>query len=171
MIEILIFHEQVIVETVKEFCPSLVASLIDEKAQDTSSPSLLLVSANCPSSLKQNTDNITNYNHQHQDNLKHLSYTLALHREHLSHRNFFIAGKDGPEEPVPARKADAQPPKVVMVFSGQGAQWPQMGLELLREDPEFRNDISVMNDVLKSSENPPAWSLEGKITVPADPYR
>ncbi|KAK4675952.1 Type I Iterative PKS [Podospora pseudoanserina] len=157
-------NAHVIVETVKEFCPSLVASLIDENAQDTSSPSLLLVSANCPSSLKQNTDNITNYNHQHQDNLKHLSYTLALHREHLNHRSFVIAGKDGPEEPVPARKADAQPPKVVMVFSGQGAQWPQMGLELLREDPEFRNDISVMNDVLQSSENPPAWSLEDELS-------
>jgi acyl transferase domain-containing protein len=55
-------------------------------------------------------------------------------------------------------EAPAQSLKVVMVFTGQGAQWPQMGADLIIQDPDFKADIAIMNDVLQRLKNPAAWS-------------
>ncbi|KAJ8066769.1 hypothetical protein OCU04_004157 [Sclerotinia nivalis] len=49
-----------------------------------------------------------------------------------------------------------------MVFSGQGAQWPEMGRDILLKDPEFRKDIAEMGQILQSLIHPPSWTLAGK---------
>jgi acyl transferase domain-containing protein len=49
-----------------------------------------------------------------------------------------------------------------MIFSGQGAQWPEMGKDLIQIDPRFREDIRAMDDILQSLNYPPDWKIDGK---------
>jgi hypothetical protein len=53
-------------------------------------------------------------------------------------------------------------PAVIMIFSGQGAQWPAMGRALMLTDSNFRNDMLRMAQVLKRLSHPPYWTLTGK---------
>lgn len=54
-----------------------------------------------------------------------------------------------------------------MVFSGQGAQWPQMGHDLLTSLPGFKEDVLAMDDILQSlEERRPTWTAIGKFTSP-----
>lgn len=65
------------------------------------------------------------------------------------------------ETSSPAR-APSSAPGVVMVFNGQGAQWPEMGKQLFETDAYFREDVLKMNDILKSLIHPPSWNLQGQ---------
>jgi acyl transferase domain-containing protein len=98
----------------------------------------------------------------HPKAIKDLAYTLAFHRERLPFRTYLIANEKSDNEASPPLKAPAQTPHIVMVFSGQGAQWPQMGFELIQFDPLFRQDIEEMDQLLQSLQFPPSWSMKGR---------
>lgn len=53
-------------------------------------------------------------------------------------------------------------PDLVMVFSGQGAQWSTMGKELVLSNLDFRRDIEAIDSILQSLYHPPAWNIEGQ---------
>ena len=48
-----------------------------------------------------------------------------------------------------------------MIFSGQGAQWAQMGNEMIHGNPEFRADIEKMDSILQGLKYPPSWTIMG----------
>lgn len=80
--------------------------------------------------------------------LKNLAFTLAKRRTHLEHRTFAIASlpSDLTESltsglPAAAR-AQRHGDNLVLVFTGQGAQWPSMGRELFM-NPVFRQSIDL----------------------------
>lgn len=50
-----------------------------------------------------------------------------------------------------------------MIFSGQGAQWPEMGRELILQAPNFREDIREMDNTLQTLTHRPEWTIEGEI--------
>lgn len=52
-------------------------------------------------------------------------------------------------------------PGILGVFTGQGAQWPAMGRELLGSSPLFRKTIEECETVLRAlpEDDAPAWSL------------
>lgn len=85
-----------------------------------------------------------------------------MHREHLPHRAYVIL--DGATVIETSRQwkilSDALP--LVMIFSGQGAQWPEMAKELIEGDPAFRTDLLNMDAVLKKLSFPPTWNIIGK---------
>jgi len=130
------------------------------------SPQLLVLSANTQESLKKHRTNIQEYIIAHPERVSDLSYTLSQRREHLPHRTFFIAGKDTLTDASPFSKASGIVPPITMIFSGQGAQWPEMGRELIETDPEFREDIMAMDDILRSFKHPPSWTIESKFHIP-----
>ncbi|KXX75271.1 Lovastatin diketide synthase LovF [Madurella mycetomatis] len=87
--------------------------------------------------------------------LENLAYTLALRRTHLEHRTFAIASSlpeltERLSKGLPAAtRSQRHGDNLVMVFTGQGAQWPAMGRELF-ENPIFRQSIDVSHSHLKA---------------------
>ncbi|SMQ54923.1 unnamed protein product [Zymoseptoria tritici ST99CH_3D7] len=115
------------------------------------SPQLLLFTANTKNSLERLVEQYRTWVGQNPDSVCDLAYTLARRREHLRHRAFAIV-KNGALEPVSApvdTKAGRKPSKVIMVFTGQGAQWPQMGRELLQSNKTFRSTIESLDRYLQ----------------------
>lgn len=45
---------------------------------------------------------------------------------------------------------------------GQGAQWPQMGLQLMDSFPVFLRSIRAMDDILLSVREGSGWGIEGQ---------
>lgn len=104
--------------------------------------------------------------------LQDLSHTLASKRTHHAWRAFAIANspgalKDGLREiPKPTRAKSE--PRLAWVFTGQGAQWPAMGVELMVY-PIFRESILAADRYLNDLGC--LWSLSCKsLQLPEDRY-
>ncbi|KAH7357484.1 reducing polyketide synthase [Pyrenochaeta sp. MPI-SDFR-AT-0127] len=88
--------------------------------------------------------------------MANLAHTLSVAKSELSWRAAFVADSaaelqdklaNNPGEN--ARRADRQePPRIGFVFTGQGAQWANMGVELL-EKPVFSDSVSLSAQFLQ----------------------
>jgi acyl transferase domain-containing protein len=132
----------------------------DTAIQKTSE--LLVFSGNTQASLQRLIERYKEYLAAHPERLSDLSYTLALRREHLPHRAFAVVSDSFIVNPSQFTKVPSTSSHMTMIFSGQGAQWPQMGKQLIKDDPDFRKDIADMNDVLHGLEQFPPWDIESK---------
>lgn len=96
-----------------------------------------------------------------------LAYTRALYRKTMSHKAYALL-QDGKfaEEFSNLKSSRSVAPQIVMVFTGQGAQWAGMGRELIHQYPAFRQDLEAMEAILNTLSHPPEWSLIGKLTIP-----
>ena len=129
-----------------------------------SGPQLLLFSANSAASLTRQVDAFKQYTAEHPEHENNVAYTLALRREKLPHKTFAILqGGEFIETPIPTKKP-ASSLSIAMIFSGQGAQWPGMGRELILSSPSFRQDIIRMDNALQGLRIPPTWSIIGTFT-------
>ena len=127
-------------------------------------PYLLLFSAHDKQTLKRIIEAYggiaDNYN------LLDLSYTLANRRTHFQSRGIVVAShaniknvfKDNLNEFIFAEKKKT--PSIGFVFTGQGAQWPRMGAELMTYYPSFLRSIRYLDMALGDLEDPPDWTLE-----------
>ncbi|KAK0385887.1 hypothetical protein NLU13_7064 [Sarocladium strictum] len=132
------------------------------------SPRLLVCTANQPASVREATRNLQRYISVHPGSRNHMledmAYTLGARREHFAHRSFAVANSFSlsPDfsEPV---KAPKQSPDIVFVFTGQGAQWPKMGVDLITDFPAALHDVEAMDEALSKLEHPPSWTIEGEL--------
>ncbi|KAJ3955154.1 hypothetical protein N0V92_008317 [Colletotrichum tropicale] len=130
----------------------------------TSEPQLLLFSANSSESLKKMTETYQSFVQNNAEKLDQIAYTLANGREHHSYRSFAIASKGGSISPSVSSRAPQQAPKIVMVFTGQGAQWPAMGSELLQQDNSvFRSTIRRLDGYLQDALGSSEFSIEKEL--------
>lgn len=109
-----------------------------------------------------------------------LAYTLSDHRSRHYQRAFAVVGASPteklssiivPEAAVFGKRA-ATAPKVGFVFTGQGAQWPQMGRELLTLFPTTAGlAVDLMDHTLQGlpAEVRPAWTLRAELSEPRSP--
>lgn len=125
-------------------------------------PQLLVFSANSQDGLRRLVSNYQEYIKLHPERLPDLAYTLSQRREHLPHRAFSVTGNGSDAEVSSFAKAPGSMPQISLIFSGQGAQWPEMGRDLIKSDPRFREDIMAMDDILQSLKYPPEWTIESK---------
>ncbi|KAI1811887.1 beta-ketoacyl synthase domain-containing protein [Poronia punctata] len=58
--------------------------------------------------------------------------------------------------------------EILGVFTGQGAQWPSMGVTLLRQNEIYRGSIRTLDKHLQNCPHPPTWSLEEIIMTVTD---
>lgn len=108
-------------------------------------------------------ENHQSYHLSNPNSLLDMSYSLATRREALSHRAFVVT--DGIDDWVPIsspRPAPRTPSMLFYVFSGQGAQWAQMGKELIKNVPAFRTSLEAMDQSLHKLVDGPTWHLIGK---------
>lgn len=114
-----------------------------------------LVSGHTEPALRIQAERLYKHIHSqvHQDNLANLAYSLATTRSHFRKRVALMAeGKTEllaklssicrPDSDALQPNHAAEVPKVAMVFTGQGSQWPGMGRDLSMIYPVFREAIS-----------------------------
>lgn len=136
---------------------------------------LLPFSATSEESLTARVEDMNSLDLDHVSILD-LAYTLCLRRSHLRERGTMVVTREDLQNGLKAEDLQklAMPPidspsNYAFVFTGQGAQWPQMCKELFDEFQVFRNSIAEMDAVLRSLPNAPTWTireaiLEGKET-------
>ncbi|KAF2844391.1 ketoacyl-synt-domain-containing protein [Plenodomus tracheiphilus IPT5] len=140
----------------------------DEEA-DMTAPKLLVFSANEPSSLMSYAKTLSNHllNPTVSIDMDHLAYTLSDRRSMLYYRAFTITQLKKPSltaDDLVTGKQAPSPPRIGFVFTGQGAQWSQMGAELVSNFAIARRTIGELDEALKSLPEPPAWTLLEELT-------
>ena len=107
---------------------------------DSPRPYIVVLSANESSSLRAGIQSLSDHfiNPRVKASLPDLAYTLSERRTKFWHRAFVTTHNtefdDRPDDWILSKKS-SQTPTVGFVFTGQGAQWPQMGKDLLRFFP------------------------------------
>lgn len=98
-----------------------------------------------------------------------MCYSLAVKRDVLAHRAFCVT--DGIEdwEQSAVSSGKKGPASLIFVFTGQGAQWAQMGKSLIQNIPSFRDSIQKMDAFLQTLPDPPSWKLIGTAATPPHP--
>ncbi|RYP64884.1 hypothetical protein DL771_008561 [Monosporascus sp. 5C6A] len=126
----------------------------DENQQAESLPTVLVLSANDQQSLEKYIQSLSAHliNPSVSLNVGDLAFTL----NHIKlHDAQFTYGK-----PASSR------PKIGFVFSGQGSQWPQMGLDLIAAFPTARRVILQLDNVLQKLPDRPSWTLLEELIEP-----
>ncbi|MEH1767276.1 MAG: beta-ketoacyl synthase N-terminal-like domain-containing protein [Nostoc sp.] len=120
---------------------------------------LLLLSAKTTTALETTTANLVAHLHQHPDlQLADVAYTLQVGRRDFDHRRMVVChNQDDAVEALTSQDAQRvftyhhKPTHrpVVFMFSGQGAQYVDMGRELYEVEPTFRKYVDICADILQ----------------------
>ncbi|KAL4973127.1 thiolase-like protein [Aspergillus desertorum] len=152
------------------------ASFIDSPKSTraaSNTPHLLLFSANTPASLKTMDEKYEAFLERSPDLLPDVAYTLANKREHLPYRTYAVRTSDKitlPAPPPSTKAPQSRDTSLVMVFTGQDAQWPRMGYEILRSksNPVFCNTIASLDKALQElGPLAPSWTVDEELRKPA----
>jgi acyl transferase domain-containing protein len=113
-------------------------------------PQLLILSAKTPGALEAATDRLAAYL-QGDDvaDLADVAYTLQIGRRPFTHRRALVCGRRDGAAALRARDPNvvlngsplSADRTVVLLCSGQGSQYPDMGLGLYRSEPTFRQQL------------------------------
>ncbi|KAK0130497.1 hypothetical protein ONS96_001016 [Cadophora gregata f. sp. sojae] len=130
-------------------------------------PRLLVFSAKHPQALTRMIADHQSFHISNPDSLADMSYSLAMKREVLSHCAFCVTdGEDSWEPSVMHQRSERQAPQLAFAFTGQGAQWAQMGAKLLTNVEVFRKSIEELDTLLSTVPEPPAWKLSDLLSAP-----
>ncbi|GAP86891.1 putative acyl transferase acyl hydrolase lysophospholipase [Rosellinia necatrix] len=137
-----------------------------------SPPRLLVLSANDHGSLKRMMRGLSSQllSPSTSVTLDDLAYTLSERRSRLYYRAFSVQKTtDFPAESFTTGKVFRQGVRIGFVFTGQGAQWPAMGRDLLSTFPTAKKIVKGLDEVLAGLPEPPSWSLVSALTDKYDP--
>ena len=134
---------------------------------------VLPFSAHHPVSLQSLVKSHRSYAQTYPDRISDLAFTLGARREHLPYRAFCLAkqGSNVLSHTSIALEPSRKHGKLVYVFTGQAAQWPEMGKELLETNDVFRNTMISLDDYLSRTPHPPSWSIVDELQRPAESSR
>ncbi|KAJ2989962.1 hypothetical protein NUW58_g3196 [Xylaria curta] len=124
-------------------------------------PYLLALSANDEASLKASAavlDKHISYPGTNID-FRDLAYTLSEKRTRHFHRGYIVTDKHGVAARTLVWGKPTSTPRVGLIFTGQGAQWPQMGKTLISSFPVARDELVRLDNVLRTMSGGPQWSL------------
>ncbi|ROT39562.1 hypothetical protein SODALDRAFT_377509 [Sodiomyces alkalinus F11] len=143
-------------------------------------PFLVKVSADSESALARSRDNLASYlSASASTPISDVSYTSLLRRSLLRKSQFFVASSTADlvqklrgegDDKLPAvlsSQGDERTKRLALVLTGQGAQWAQMGKDLLDVCPIFTSVINECDAILSSLPDPPSWTLYDELRLPA----
>ncbi|KAI1083471.1 PKSKA1 [Whalleya microplaca] len=138
---------------------------------NNSLPTVLVFSANHQTSLKNYVKALSGHllNPTVSIDLSDLAYTLSERRSRHYYRAFSISRSSKinvGEETLILGKLAPSPPRIGFVFTGQGAQWSQMGLDLMETFPLAKSVIQYLDTVLQALPEAPKWTLFKELTEP-----
>ncbi|KAJ4286521.1 hypothetical protein N0V90_013221 [Kalmusia sp. IMI 367209] len=161
-----------------------------EAPAEVKTPQLFVLSGHSASSLVGNCQALLKYLSDNTSvDLNDLSWVLQNKRTAHRMRTFFHAQtREGLIEELEKfvsqhRKSNAKnndvgirhrpvdTPRMLGVFTGQGAQWPTMGRVMLDKSPLFRHVIENCDEVLKALPDGPEWSLVEELSKDAPSSR
>ncbi|MGD9201016.1 MAG: amino acid adenylation domain-containing protein, partial [Chitinispirillia bacterium] len=132
-----------------------------EKASDKSKAvNLLLISGKTEQALDRSADAMKDFFSRQKDvNLSDAAYTLQVGRKYFGYRRFVVS--NSVEESIEilntlnpnnsgTKYCDIRDPEVIFMFPGQGSQYVNMGRNLYRDEPLFRQNIDNCCDILNS---------------------
>ena len=120
---------------------------------------LLVLSARTGSALETGTKNLIAFFKEDPElKLPDVAYTLQVGRKAFSHRGMIVC--QNIDDAVSALEAadakrmftvyqERRNPPIVFMFSGQGAQYVNMGLEIHKTETTFQKEIDRCSDILK----------------------
>ncbi len=120
---------------------------------------LILLSARTQTALKQHTENFIEYLQENPKiNLKDAAFTLQTGRKFFKYRKIYVGStiEDVVEKlssntsEVQTFCCEEQTPPVIFIFSGQGNQYVNMGLELYQKEKLFREEMNRCFTIAKS---------------------
>jgi acyl transferase domain-containing protein len=129
----------------------------DSALEDQSMSVLLPLSAHHPDYMTAHIDAISKMQLSRSE-LLDVAYTLSR-RSRLDQKGFMVGTwtKDGTRfSRATTTPATASPRDLAFVFTGQGAQWPGMGRELLQRFPKYRDVIDDLDVRLRSLTHAPS---------------
>ncbi|KUJ17704.1 polyketide synthase [Mollisia scopiformis] len=101
-----------------------------------------------------------------------LAYTLGQRRSELKWRSYFIGRTATLSNETVSKALDvitdhtslkAQDNQLSFIFTGQGAQWPEMGKALFEVYPVFRESFQRCESYLSELAQAPTWSLRQEL--------
>jgi acyl transferase domain-containing protein/acyl carrier protein len=120
---------------------------------------LILLSAKTSSALESATTNLATYLKQHPGiNLPNVAYTLQVGRRAFNHRRVLVCQniKDAvatletqDQQRVFTAYQEYREQPVILMFSGQGGQYVNMGRELYAVEPTFRQHVDTCAEILQ----------------------
>ncbi len=140
-------NAHVVLEEFPRIEPPSTAGTPGEKSEQE--PHLIILSAKTESALDKMTENLADYLENHPaPNIADVAYTLQVGRKPLTHRRVAIGFSTNDitaalsnRPAIPYHLCVGDRPKVVFMFSGLGGQYVDMGLELYRKEPFFREEM------------------------------
>ena len=134
---------------------------------------IIPLSASKPESLEIQANRLVASIENNGHNVIDLARTLGTRRSNLAERGFALVTQktlaedlhfDKLQKSKEGKTYSTHP--FAFVFTGQGAQWPQMGKELIEEFPSFRHTIQELDAVLQKLPEKPSWTLQNAILEP-----
>ncbi|KAI9781322.1 MAG: Type I Iterative PKS [Peltula sp. TS41687] len=107
-------------------------------------------------------------------NVVDLAHTLGTRRSILAQRGFALVGQKTLKEDLNSDRfqttaiGNFSKLPIAFVFTGQGAQWAQMGKELIEEIPSYRRSIQDLDAVLQTLPERPSWTLQQALLEPKE---
>ncbi|KAJ5238512.1 polyketide synthase [Penicillium chermesinum] len=144
----------------------------DDSSSAVGRPFTLVFSANDEPSLRAYVKSLRKHmlNPSVKITLPDLSHTLSEHRTRHFHRGYLVAQSTTLDEAaLVIGKQAAEEPRIGFIFTGQGAQWSQMGKAIVEIFPRARAILQHLDRILQSSAVAPSWSLLRELTEPRNP--
>ncbi|KAH8203671.1 hypothetical protein TruAng_002201 [Truncatella angustata] len=138
-------------------------------------PQIVVLSANDEESLKASIEALVSHllYPSVSIQLNDLAYTLSERRSQLYYRAYSIQHVSSKlsttvsqETFTVCKRSTSKPTLIGFVFTGQGAQWPQMGKDLLESFPIAMKMVQELDIAIQTMEQPPPWSLVEELIVP-----